>query len=159
MKTPEQVEAWGLRIARETGYDGGNLKSLAWRSHRIRITNETAARWARTARVAGMKLLINTKLTTEPWARTTAGHTVTRRPDGAGHRYSITSPAWDYPILFTVAGFLRAVMTIEKHLGALALYVDGVYVDDEDPEADLYDDEGLEHLPLLRGAASMKVAA
>lgn len=98
-----------------------------------------------------MKLLVNTQKTTESWAKTSAGHTVTRRPDGAGHRYAINAPGWESPILFTVAGFLRAVMTIEKHLGPVALYVDGVHVDDEDPEFDLYDDEGLEHLPLLSG--------
>ena len=145
----EDLEAWGRRTARETGYDAGNLRSLCKRVKRITISKTTAARWAREARVSGMRLHINTRKQTEPWGRTSAGHIVTRKPAQAGRfQYAITSPAWEYPILFEVAGFLRAVMTLERYLGKLVLYVDGVYADDEDPEADMYDDEGLEPLPL-----------
>lgn len=147
--TSETLDEWGRRAARETGYDAGNLRSLCKRVKKITIIKTTAARWAREARVPGMKLHINTRKPAQPWGRTSAGHTVTQQPAQAGRNlYTITSPAWDHPVLFEVAGFLRAVMTLERHLGPLVLYVDGVYVDDEDPEADMYDDEGLEPLPL-----------
>lgn len=147
--TSETLDEWGRRAARETGYDAGNLRSLCKRVKKLDIPKTTAARWAREARVSRMQLRVNTKDKTEPWARTSAGHIVTAKPAPGGRTaYAITSPAWEYPILFEVAGFLRAVMTLERYLGPLVLYVDGVYVDDEDPEADMYDDEGLEPLPL-----------
>ena len=72
---------------------------------KITIIKTTAARWAREARVPGMKLHINTRKPAQPWGRTSAGHTVTRKPAQAGRfQYAITSPAWEYPILFEVAG-------------------------------------------------------
>ena len=137
----EDLEAWGRRTARETGYDAGNLRSLAKRVKKITISKQTAARWAREARVPGMKLFVNTKRPTEPWAKTSGGHTITRRPSRAGaFEYALIGAGWDHHITFTVAGFLRAVMTIERHLGPLVMYIDGAYVDDEDPGADLMDD-------------------
>ena len=88
-----------------------------------------------------MKLFVNTKRPTEPWAKTSGGHTITRRPSRAGaFEYALIGAGWDHHITFTVAGFLRAVMTIERHLGPLVMYIDGAYVDDEDPEADLMDE-------------------
>ena len=156
----EDLEAWGRRTAQETGYDAGNLRSLAKRVKKITISRTTAARWAREARVSGMRLFVNTKRPTDPWAKTSGGHTITRRPGRAGaFDYALIGAGWDHPILFTVAGFLRAVMTLEKHLGTLQLYIDRVYVDDEDPEADLYDEEGLEILPLMAQDTARRIAA
>lgn len=153
--TSETLDEWGRRAARETGYDAGNLRSLCQRVKKITISKTTAARWAREARVSGMKLHVNTRKPAQPWGRTTAGHTVTRKPAQAGrHQYTITSPAWEYPILFEVAGFLRAVMTLERHLGPLVLYVDDVYVDDEDPATDLMEIEDESQLELFRGVAA-----
>lgn len=107
-----------------------------------------------------MRLFVNTKRPTDPWAKTSGGHTITRRPGRAGaFDYALIGAGWDHPILFTVAGFLRAVMTLEKHLGTLQLYIDRVYVDDEDPEADLYDEEGLEILPLMAQDTARRIAA
>lgn len=141
----ETLEQWGYRTAKETGYDAGNLRGITKRTWGITITDETAKRWAQEARRTGMKLYTTT--TPGPW-RTNAGHTITETEPG---RYRITAPGWDHPVLFTAAGWLRAVMTLEQHLGPLVLYVDGVFADDEDPEADMFDEEGLEHLPLLSG--------
>jgi hypothetical protein len=152
MKQPETIDQWGYRIAAETGYVGGNLQSLAWRSRHVRITKQTAARWARAARVHGMKLFIKTNRPTEPWATTSAGHTVTRTEDGGRfHAYSITSPAWDHPLAFRADTLTRALLTLEKHLGRLALYVDGVFADDEDPDTDMLDDADVNQLELFSG--------
>lgn len=155
MKTPEQVEAWGLRIARETGYDGGNLKSLAWRSHKVRITNETAARWARTARVAGMQLHINTTDPALPWARTDCGHVVTREVGRGSTTYAVTSPWWDHPIRFTASG-RHGLARLAQLLGPFALFIDGAYAEEDD---DGLDSEGMEILPLFQTTSAQRVAA
>lgn len=152
MKSPEEIEAWGLRIARETGYDGGNLKSLAYRSHKIRITKETAARWARTARVPGMKLHIQTTDTALPWARTDCGHIITRQVGSGATTYTVASPWWESPIRFTASG-RHGLTRLAQILGPFALFIDGVYADGDD-EAEEYDEEGLAPLPLFSGRAA-----
>lgn len=145
----ESLETWGIRTARETGDNAGNLRSLAYRSRGVRVSNETAARWARTARVPGMRLHINMKRPTEPWGRTDCGHTVTREVGNGATVYTVTSAWWESPIRFTASG-RHGLARLAQILGPFALFIDGVYADDED-ESEQYDSEGMEPLPLFSG--------
>lgn len=145
----ESAEVFGLRMARE-GYTLCHIREACSRRG-TPITINDAQRMIREARLSGMKLYTTT--TPGPW-RTSAGHTVTQE----GGAYCITAPGWEHPITFRATGFSNAVAHVERHLGPMHLYVDGVYADDEDPENDLYDEEGLEHLPLLRGADMRRAA-
>lgn len=122
----ETLEEWGYRTARETGYDAGNLRGLCTRTWGIRITDETAKRWATEARRPGMKLWTFTDRN-KPW-KTNAGHTITEYQPG---RYRLSAPGWDHPVLFNAPDSRRAFLALQKHLGPLHLYVDGVYADGE----------------------------
>jgi hypothetical protein len=150
------IEAWGYWTARATGYDAANLRSYTYRARRVRVTIETATRWADEARRTGMKLYTYTNRLND-W-KTSAGHTISRRQTPAGTEYTLTAPGWDHPVTFRAAGFLRGIMTLEKHLGPLHLYVDGRYADDEDPATDLMDDPDVEQLELF-GADARRLAA